>query len=65
MKLGFVLLVVFLMLATIGCGQKEESNGGKPPDGVAEAEHADSTALDSAVLEESPIDTMSSQHDSM
>ncbi len=65
MKWGIIVLAMFLMLATVGCSQKETSDNGKPPDGVAEAERADSTALDSAVLEATPIDTMSSQHDSM
>ena len=65
MKSGSIILAASILLIAAGCGQQKESHGGKPPEGVAEAERADSTALDSAIPEETPPDTMATQHDSM
>jgi PBP1b-binding outer membrane lipoprotein LpoB len=65
MKWLMILLVAIMMLAVVGCGQQEAADDTKAPEGVAEAEKADVTAMDSAVVEEAPIDTMAAQTDSM
>jgi len=60
-----LMLSVFLMVWAAGCGQKEAAQDDKPPAEVTAAEKADTTALDSAVVEEVIPDSMAAEHDSM
>ncbi len=60
-----LILALGLIVVVIGCGQKEGETTYGEPGGVREAEYRDTTARDSAVLEQMPADTIVTQHDSM
>ncbi|HOP08011.1 MAG TPA: hypothetical protein PLF13_12050 [candidate division Zixibacteria bacterium] len=67
MKKFFVIMMVVaftLSLMAMGCGQKEADTH-KAPEEVKQAEVADSTALDEAVMDSTMVDSMAAEHDSM
>ncbi|MFQ5499656.1 MAG: hypothetical protein ACE5FH_08280 [Candidatus Zixiibacteriota bacterium] len=67
-KMFLTLVVAFAAVALIiGCGQKKESEkADKTPPAVSQAEHMDSTRMDSAMMDTagSPME-MEHEHDSM
>jgi hypothetical protein len=61
----FLILLFGLSLTIGGCNAGSGDGYADEPAGLKEAEHRDTTAMDSAALEAVPADTITTQYDSI